>query len=433
MTNDRLIPRRTFVAGGLAAVGLGLAACGGPAPAGSATGGGTPSGQIRLLTPIFDGPDGKALLQRLLGQLTAQYPQMSVQVDYTDYNHLNEKIVTSVAGGSPYDVMMIGVGWIPPFAAKGVLAPLDTTPAELAATYNQRSLDPGVYGGKVYALPVMMDTRFGIYRKDLFAAAGIDGPPATFQQMRDQAKQLTRRDGSGKLTTAGLDLLSQDPRQVFEPLLWAGGGQLFSSDMSKPAFNSAAGVAALQFMTDVIRTDKSEDYGFTKSGDVAIPLVQGRAAMMVGHNNVWLNIQQNAPELIKDNKLGTFVIRDVRPALFQGGTLAGMSAHSKHPAAAKALVQFLAGPDVSLAASEQRGNVPATKSAADSDYVRNDAFVKFALDNIDSAFSEGGVPAWLDIRDDFKTAIESALVGKKTPQQALNDLAGQAVQAMGAH
>lgn len=431
MTDDRLIPRRTFVAGGLAAVGLGLAACGGPAPAGQANDGGTPSGQIRLLTPIFDGPDGKALLQRLLGELTAKYPKMSVQVDYTDYNHLNEKIVTSVAGGSPYDVMMIGVGWIPPFAAKGVLAPLDSSPAELAATYNQRSLDPGVYGGKVYALPVMMDTRFGIYRKDIFAAAGIAGPPASFQELRDQARRLTRRDGSGKLTVAGVDLLSQDPRQVYEPLLWASGGQLFTGDLSKPAFNSAAGVAALQFMTDVIRTDKSEDYGFTKPGDVAIPLVQGRAAMMVGHNNVWLNIQQNAPELIKDGKLGTFVIRDARPAMFQGGTLAAMSARSKYPSAAKALVEFLASPEVSLAASQQRGNVPAAKSAVSSDYVNNDAFVKFALENIDSAFSEGGVPAWLDIRDDFKSAIESALIGKKSPQQALNDLAGQAAQAMG--
>lgn len=430
MTDDRSIPRRMFLAGGVSAVGLGLAGCGGAAPARTARQGGEPTGTVRLLNPIFDGPDGKSLLEKLLAELKSRHPKMSVQVDYTDYSHLNEKLTTSVAGGAPYDVMMMGVGWIPPFASKGVLGPLDTTPAALAKTYNRRSVDPCVYGGKVYGLPVMLDTRFGIYRKDLFAAAGLHTPPASFQQMRDYARRLTLRDGSGKLTRAGIDLLSMDPRQVFEPLLWAAGGELFTPDLSRPAFNSAEGVAALQFMTDVIRTDKSEDYGFTKPGDVALPLAQGRAAMMIGHNNVWLNIQQNAPELIKDGKLGTFLVRDKRPAIFQGGTLATMSARSRHPAAAAALVEFLASPEVALAACRQRGNVPAATSALSSDYVKNDAFVKFALENMDSAFSEGGVPSWLDIRGDFKATIESALLGKKTPKQALDALAGSAAQAM---
>jgi multiple sugar transport system substrate-binding protein len=51
--------------------------------------------------------------------------------------------------------------------------------------------------------------------------------------------------------------------------------------------------------------------------------------------------------------------------------------------------------------------------------------------NLDSAHSEGGVPAWLDIRGKFKAAVESALLGQKTPQQALDDLAAEATAAMG--
>jgi multiple sugar transport system substrate-binding protein len=53
------------------------------------------------------------------------------------------------------------------------------------------------------------------------------------------------------------------------------------------------------------------------------------------------------------------------------------------------------------------------------------------MQHLDSAYSEGGVPAWLEIRNKFKAAIESAMLGQKTPQQALDDLAAEADAAIG--
>jgi multiple sugar transport system substrate-binding protein len=51
--------------------------------------------------------------------------------------------------------------------------------------------------------------------------------------------------------------------------------------------------------------------------------------------------------------------------------------------------------------------------------------------NLDSAYSEGGSPAWLEIRNGFKAAIESAMLGQKTPQQALDEFAAEATAATG--
>lgn len=425
-------PIRTVLAALTAASLLALAACGGPAPStADDEAGDEPSGEIRLLTPIFEGTDGEQLLAELLDEFTTEYPDVQVSVDHTNYSKLNEKLTTSLASGRPYDVMMMGVGWIPPFADKGVLAELDVDRAELAQTYHERAIEPGLWQDKVYALPVMLDTRIGLYRKDLFADAGLTDPPRSLAEMRSYAKQLTQRDADGKLQVAGMDILTIDLRQAFEPLLWAAGGDLFGPD-GEAAFNSPAGVEALQFMTDVIRTDKSEDIGFSQPGAATgIPLLQGRAAMMIGHNNVWTEMQQSAPELIAGDNIGAFLISDDRAAMFQGGTLAAMSARSPNPAAARALVELLASPEVSLRASEQRGNVPAAKAAADSDYVREHKFVQFAMEHMDSAFSEGGVPAWLEIRGEFKAAIESALLGEQTPKEALDKLAAKANDAMG--
>ena len=214
-------------------------------------------------------------------------------------------------------------------------------------------------------------------------------------------------------------------------LLWAAGGDLFTAD-GKVAFNSPEGVAALQMMTDVIRTDRSEDIGFTVPNSPAGNVMsQGRAAMMVGHHNFWSEIERTAPELIAQDKIGFFVITDERPAVFQGGTLATVAAQSRNPAAAKAFAEFLASEGPMLVANEQRGNIPALRSLESSDYVQRNKSVQFAMANLDSAYSEGGVPAWLDIRGSFKAAIESALLGQKTPQQALDDFAAEATAAMG--
>jgi multiple sugar transport system substrate-binding protein len=420
---------RTLALAGTLAVILAATACGGPAP-GNQSDQSEQGGTIRLVTPIFEGTDGKQVLDGLLAEFKKQQPKITVQVDYTTYAKLNEKLATSVASGRPYDVMMMGVGWIPPFASRGVLADLEADPAALAKTYSERVVTAGVYGGKVYALPVMLDTRFGIYRKDMFAQAGLTNPPANFAEMRDYARRLTVRDASGKLTRAGIDILSNDPRQTYETLMWAAGGALFDEAGTKPAFNSPEGVKALQLMTDLVRTDKAIDVGFSNPDAATAPIVQDRAAMAIGHNNLWLQIQEQAPELIKEDKIGTFVIADARPAMYQGGTLVTMSAKTRYAKATRALVDFLAGPEASLAASQQRGNVPAVKSLASSEYVRNNAFVRFGMANLDKAYSEGGVPGWLEVRGDFKGTIESALLGQKTPQQALDDLAVKATAAM---
>jgi multiple sugar transport system substrate-binding protein len=426
MTLRRRSVLRTVAA---AAAGLVvLAACGGPAP--DRGGNGEVSGEISLLTPIFEGADGAAVLQEQIAAFQQKYPNVTVKPDHTDYNNLNEKLTASIAGGQPYDVMLMGIGWVPPFAAKGVLADLGQDRAQLASRFYEGAVDAGVYQGKVYGLPIMLDTRIGIYRKDLFAEAGIAEPPKNFAEMREYGRRLTQRAPDGTLLRAGLDVLSIDPRQAFETLLWANGGELFGAD-GTPAFNSPLGVEALQMMADVIRVDRSEDVGYTQpnapTGNV---MAQGRAAMMVGHHNFWSEIQRTAPDLIAQDKIGFFVIQNVRGAVFQGGTLATVAAQSRNPAAAKAFVDFLTSEGPALAANQQRGNIPALKSLESSEFVQGNKAIQFAMENLELAHSEGGVPQWLEIRGKFKAAIESAMLGQKTPQQALDDLAAEASAAM---
>lgn len=402
----------------LAALGAGaatvLTGCG--SGSGGDTGAeGAAEGEIRLLTPIFEGADGKQTLEKdILGGFRQKYPDVKVSVDYTTYLQLNEKITTGLAGGLLPDVLMMGVGWIPPFAAKKAIAEL---PESLTSPYDyeERVLEPSRYGGKLYALPVVLDTRIVVYRKDHFAAAGIRETPADWAELRAMARQLTKDD------RVGFDPFSIDLRQCWETFLFANGGELFSSDGKKVLFTGGRGVEALQFFKDLIK-DGSADYAQKTELGAPSNIQTGRASMMMSTSALWKQLQDQNPDLIEGDKVGAFVLRNRKAAMLQGGTLVTQSARSSHPAAARALVEYLASPDAILAAAEQRGSVPGLRDVGSSDYVKDNKFVGFSLRSLGDACSEGGTPAWMEIREKIKPTLEPAVLGDTSAADAIAEL-----------
>jgi multiple sugar transport system substrate-binding protein len=416
-----VLTRRKLLVGGAALAGTAaLSACGARLAATEDTGG-PPQGDITLLTPIFPGADGKALLEKkLLPTFLARYPQVTVTVDYTTYDYLNQKITTGLTTGIPADVVMLGVGWVEPFASRQILSELQVPPGGLSG-YSDSLLRSCRYGGKLYALPAVLDTRFGIARRDILAQNGYSRPPTSMAELREYAIRLTQRDPNGKLLRAGLDVQSLDPRQLFETILFAFGGDLFRD--GKPAFNDPTGVAALQWLTDLQLKDKVIDQGFSNPKATTLPIADGRAALAVGHNNWWVTTTKQRPGVI--GLLQPFLLQPDKPSIFAGGTLVSVSAASRHQSAAQALAQFMASPDVSLAGAAQKGNVPALAQLEQSAYVRDPkhALVRFGLENLRYGRGEGGIPAWLPLRDELFATVQAATTGRQDPKAALDSLA----------
>lgn len=417
----------TAVGVGAAAALVGCSATPGASKSAAEEPTGPVEGDLTFLNAMFLPGAGKELLEgTLLPAFNKKYPDVNVTVDYTNYGALNEKITTGLASGLMPDVVTLGVGWIPPFAYKKAIAPL---PASMATKYNyeERALEPARFDGTLYGLPVVMDTRIVTYRKDFFEEAGITQTPKNWDELRAMAKKLTVRDGSGKVTRYGFDPFSIDLRQCWETLLFANSGDLFSKDGRKVRFDSRKGVESLQILLDMI-DDGSSDFAFKTEAGQPTSVQQGSAAIMMSSSAQYLQIAQQTPDMV--DKIGAFVMGNTRPALLQGGTMISQSATSKHPAAARALVEFLGSPDAVLAAAEHRGMIPSITDLKDSDYVKGAPAIAFALDNFDKAWSEGGTPAWMEIRENIAPALETALVGQQSAKQAINQLADLANSAI---
>lgn len=134
--------------------------------------------------------------------------------------------------------------------------------------------------GKVVGIPALVDNLSLVYNKKLFDKAGI-APPTnswTWQDFRDAAKKLTNTS-THNYGWAYVNDGSEDTVWRFLAMLWQAGGDLLSKDNSKPVFDSAAGLAALQQLHDMAVTDKSV-YLDTGNGNYSNLFNSGKVAML---------------------------------------------------------------------------------------------------------------------------------------------------------
>jgi multiple sugar transport system substrate-binding protein len=412
-----------------------LTGCGG-SPIDESTDGVPPAeatGTLRVLVPSYPASnEGKQAFEAVAEKFNRIYPKMRVEPDYATYSNLNEKISTSIAAGIPYDVMVVGVGWIPPFAAKRIFTDLERFGVDEQAL-TKRSVPAMVptamYDGKVYGVPLVADARVMALRKSAFREAGLDpnDPPQTLAEIRAAAKKLTERNDAGTITRPGLDLRPGDGgtyRQVFLTMLAATGTPLYNG--AEPNFNNAKGVETLNWFKSVI--DDVQVYGqTTASGD---PMVYtGDAAMGITGGAIDCSEDGFGQENCDD--LTYFLPDDGTPAEFVGGDLAAVGARSQHQEAAWTFIEQLTQRESLDKLAELNTKLPAYADVVDSPQAKSNPLSMYAAKHLNDVAYEGGPINWLDLRPKFDAKLSQAILGQKTPEDALAELAQQSQTSIG--
>jgi ABC-type glycerol-3-phosphate transport system substrate-binding protein len=198
-----------------------------------------------------------------------------------------QEFVTAMAGGKGPDVMHVWVGTLPILAHQGFIAPMD----QFVKNWDQKDYVPPIVweptqvDGKTYGVP--RDTYFTIlfYRKDLFAAAGLnpEQPPRTWEELARDAKILTKPE-KGQY---GLGL--PPTTWNLQDFVWQNNGQMVRQDSQgrwRATMNSPQVLETLQFWRDLkwkYRVLPPSD--LASHENVAQMFALGRVAMMMGVAN----------------------------------------------------------------------------------------------------------------------------------------------------
>jgi len=220
--------------------------------------------------------------------------------------------------------------------------------------------------GTLYAVPANVATLQLYYNKDLLEAAGIDAPPATVEEFRADAKQLT---GDG---VYGLSIADHETIQMWPILQWLDGGDIVD-DQGCSVLDSDANIESLTTWSGLLQ-DGVMPLGLTGAESDAL-FSAGQAALQLngpwaaaGYTDAGINLGVAA--------VPTGVDGDVT----LGSTVPlAISAATKHPAESQEFLAWWTGAEAQTQFALSSGFPPVRTDLGDNaDLQANEVVAAFA-------------------------------------------------------
>ncbi|MET9982058.1 MULTISPECIES: ABC transporter substrate-binding protein [Streptomyces] len=181
---------------------------------------------------------------------------IEVKLEVVPWSDLLNRILTATTSGQGPDVLNIGNTWSASLQAGGALLPWDEKNFEAIGgrdRFVESALgSTGAQGQDPAAVPLYSMAYALYYNKKMFADAGIEKPPATWEELAETGKRLSR-DGTWGLGAEGSNL-SNNIHQVFV-LAKQHGADFFTAD-GRADFTSDGAVAAVKQYVDLMAKDK---------------------------------------------------------------------------------------------------------------------------------------------------------------------------------
>ncbi|MCF3932429.1 extracellular solute-binding protein [Acuticoccus sp. M5D2P5] len=199
-------------------------------------------------------------------------------------NALGEQVRDFISGGD-LDVALVDLVWIGNFAENGWMVPIEefTSNPDLAdpdldlEDFFPVTLDAfGTWDGTVYGLPFDNYSGLMYYNKCMLEDAGFDGPPETWEALKDEYGPALTKDGkyAYALQSKRNETQSADS---FARMLWPFGGSFLDAEF-RSNLNSEESQTGLKFRQDlmqympqgIVAYDHAETVNALAQGDVAI-------------------------------------------------------------------------------------------------------------------------------------------------------------------
>ncbi|MGW3568973.1 ABC transporter substrate-binding protein [Streptomyces sp. NPDC000941] len=344
--------------------------------------------------------------------LTACGRTAGVKVEQTSVPpaSLVPKVLRQASSRTLPDLLMLDNPDLQQIAQTGALIPLDRFSID-SSGFAKGILSAGTHEGKVYGLAPYVSTVALFYNKDMLAKAGV-AVPRTWGELKKAAAELTRPGRYGMAVDANATF---EGTWQFLPFLWSNGGDERRLDTPQAA-------QALQLWVDLVKSGSmSKSVLNWTQADVHDQFIAGRTAMMV--NGPW-----RIPALNKDKNLRWGVAPIPVPRAGQtpvtplGGevwTVPQSSSKARQQKAAQVLACLNSSSNM-LTLAEQHFTVPSRTAVAArrAEQVPSMAAFITSVETARARTSELGV-RWPKAATGIYTAIQSALTGEQTPEEAL--------------
>ena len=194
----------------------------------------------------------------------------TVEMTEVPFAELVQKYATAIAGGQAPDALSLDLIYNPAFAAAGQLEDLSDW-AKSLPYFNALSpshVKLGTYDGKVYGMPLSVETSIFAWNKDLYKKAGLDPEkaPATWEEITANAEKIRALGGD----TYGFYFSGGGCGGcmifTFTPLVWGAGADILSEDgktatLDTPEMHKAVEIYRNLVAKDTVPASSASDNG----------------------------------------------------------------------------------------------------------------------------------------------------------------------------
>ena len=372
-------------------------------------------------------------MKKLASEFHAQHPMITIKFINASSDAESQKLTTQIAGNDAPDTAYVNASDTSDFASRDALVNLDNYISRSTIVKPDDYVDAFktfvTYDGHMWGLPFDGESTGLFYRKDLFAAAGIDHPPTTWAEFEADAKTLT--DPSNN--KYGYEIFGPEAAYYWYPWLYQAGGDLLSPDGKKVIFNSAAGKKAADFYVGLAKYSPP-DYYNSNSYDGRVAFENGNVAMYIAGSWLAGTIHSEKPSIDADWSTAPLPNGTAGCKTTIAGDSLVMFNQTKNPDAAWKWLEFLSKPD-NVARwtykSPTGTELPPLSSLLNSpDLVKTkpvlEGFAKLMDCGVASTVSQ---PKFPRIETILNTELSKAIYGNETASQALDNAAqqGQAI------
>jgi multiple sugar transport system substrate-binding protein len=373
-------------------------------------------------------PSNRDVLQELVEQFNDRHPDICVEALYVgQQGEQTPKILASIVGDAPPDLLWYN----PTIAARLVeldaIRPLDDF---LADSPIKQEIDPNLFDsmqfqGHIWSVPFGTNNAGIFYRPSLFEAAGITQLPETWEELRQVARKLTQdTDGDGRVDQYGILLpLGKGDWTVFMwlPFLWSGGGELVDTQSATGVdlVNEGA-IAALQFWQDLIE-DGSAVLSAPERGYELDRFLQRKVAMQF--SGPWTLGQLEATDV--DFGVMPMPSGVQRATIIGGENLFVFKTTPPREKAALTFAEFVESEEFQTQWAMGTGYLPVNLKARQSEayraFIERQPAVKVFLEQVQYGHTRPILLGYRRISENLGRAIEAVLLGKSSPQEALEN------------
>lgn len=392
-----------------AAVGIallaGLVACGSDSTAENS------SVTMWIYPVVADETQHKKFWDDTVADFKKDNPGIDVKVNIYPWADRDRQLQTAISGGKGPDIVYLIPDQLPKWE-NSLLPAEEYLPKATVQDYRENAIEAVSPQGNLLAAPLLMTVVTPVCNKKVFQQAGVTSMPTSWDDFAALGP---------KFKSKGLYLTDYpaDPASTlntsFYIYLWEAGGDVFSADGSKVAFNSPQGLEALKYLKKLVDDKLVDPQLLTK-----VPPAEQQA---VAQNKVACT-QSSAPLQLVDywGKENISVLAPFKKNKdITYGTVGSLAIfkRSAHKDEAGKFVAYVTQPDIMKKYLALPGYF--SPRTSQSSLYASDPILGAEEKYLDLATVGPLHPQAREVMAALAPEIQGALLGKKSPEQALAD------------